>query len=154
MFKDLVVVVTGGAQGIGKGIVLAYARNGANVVIADVNKELGQQLEMDLLAQGHSVLFVETDVTKEQDIVSLMQKVVDHFGTIHILINNAGKFQHKSLYDLTLDEWNDMIQTNLTSFSGYPHPLKEVKASGGCHGIGKEFFVQAQSRFRTQLCEA
>ncbi|MFJ8088772.1 SDR family NAD(P)-dependent oxidoreductase [Lysinibacillus sp. NPDC095746] len=39
------------------------------------------------------------------------------FGTIHILINNAGKFQHKSFYNVTLDEWNDMIQTNLTSFS-------------------------------------
>ncbi|MGE7674042.1 glucose 1-dehydrogenase [Lysinibacillus sp. NPDC094403] len=115
MFKDLVVVVTGGAQGIGKGIVLAYARNGANVVIADVNKELGLQLEKGLLVQGYSVRFVQTDVTKEQDVVSLMQKAVDHFGTIHILINNAGEFQHKSLYDVTLDEWNAMIQTNLTS---------------------------------------
>ncbi|WP_234007834.1 SDR family NAD(P)-dependent oxidoreductase [Lysinibacillus sp. FJAT-14745] len=57
---------------------------------------LGQQLEKDLLAQGYSVLFVQTDVTKEQDIVSVMQKEGDHFGTIHILINNAGKFQHKS----------------------------------------------------------
>ncbi|QQP15060.1 hypothetical protein FJQ98_21195 [Lysinibacillus agricola] len=38
---------------------------------------------------------------------------MDHFGTIHILINNVGKFQHKSLYDVTSDEWNDMIQTNL-----------------------------------------
>ncbi|MFT9820589.1 SDR family NAD(P)-dependent oxidoreductase [Lysinibacillus sp. NPDC056185] len=118
MFKDLVVVVTGGAQGIGNGIVLTYARNGANVVIADVNKELGQLLEKDLIEQGYSVLFVQTDVTKEQDIVSLMQKIVNHFGTIHILINNAGKFQHKSFYDVTLDEWNDMIQTNLTLFSG------------------------------------
>jgi len=58
MFKDLIVVVTGGAQGIGKGIVLAYARKSANVIIADVNKELGQQLEKDLLEQGYSVLFV------------------------------------------------------------------------------------------------
>ncbi|MGE8003228.1 glucose 1-dehydrogenase [Lysinibacillus sp. NPDC093216] len=115
MFKDLVVVVTGGAQGIGKGIALAYARNGANVVIADVNKVLGQQLEKDLLEQGYSVLFAQTDVTKEQDIVSLMQKAVDHFSTIHILINNAGKFHHKSFYDVTLNEWNVMIQTNLTS---------------------------------------
>ncbi|MGE7999801.1 SDR family NAD(P)-dependent oxidoreductase [Lysinibacillus sp. NPDC093190] len=65
--------------------------------------------------QGYSVLFVQTDVTKEQGIVSLMQKAVDHFGTIHILMNNVGKFQHKSLYDVTLDEWNDTIQTNLTS---------------------------------------
>ncbi|MGY3186335.1 hypothetical protein ACVWXS_001036 [Lysinibacillus sp. TE18511] len=44
------------------------------------------------------------------------------------------------------------MQIDLTSFSGSKHPLKEVKASGGCQGIGKEFFVQAQSRFRTQLC--
>ncbi len=115
MFKDSVVVVTGGAQGIGKGIVLAYASTGAKVVIADVNRENGQQLEKDLLEQGYSALFVETNVTKEKDIVSLMQKVVDHFGTIHILINNAGKFQHKSAYDVTLDEWNEIIHTNLTS---------------------------------------
>ncbi|WP_370042165.1 SDR family NAD(P)-dependent oxidoreductase [Lysinibacillus sp. RC79] len=79
------------------------------------------QLENDLLAKGHSVLFAQTDVTIEQDIVSLMQKAINHFGTIPILINNAGKLQHKSLYDVTLDEWNDMIQTNLTSFSGCPN---------------------------------
>jgi len=115
MFKDSVVVVTGGAQGIGKGIVLAYARQGAKVVIADINKDLGQQLEKDLLGQGFSVLFVHTDVAKEQDIVSLMQQAVEHYGSIHILINNAGKFQHKSPYDITFDEWNDLLQTNLTS---------------------------------------
>ena len=80
-----------------------------------MNKELGQKLEKELLEQGYSVLFVQTDGTKEQDIISLMQKVVNHFGTIHILINNAGKFQHKSLYDETLDEWNNLIQTNYAS---------------------------------------
>lgn len=72
MFKDLVVIVTGGAQGIGKGITLAYAQQGAKVVIADLNAGLGQQLEQDMLAQGYSALFVPTDVTKEQDIIHLM----------------------------------------------------------------------------------
>ncbi len=57
-----------------------------------------------------------------------MQKAIDYFGTSHIVINNAGKFQHKSLNDITLDEWNDMLQTNLTSFSRY-------------HGIGKGVFM-------------
>ncbi|KOY81127.1 SDR family oxidoreductase [Lysinibacillus macroides] len=115
MFKDSVVIVTGGAQGIGKGIVLAYAQNSANVVIADINDDLGQQLEKDMLAQGLPALFVKTDVTKEQDIVYLMQHTVEQFGTINILINNAGKFQHKSPYDVTCEEWNYLLQTNLTS---------------------------------------
>lgn len=115
MFKDAVVVVTGGAQGIGKGIVLAYARQGAKVVIADINKGLGQQLETDLVDQGFSVIFVHTDVAKEQDIVSLMRRVVEQYGAIHIFINNAGKFQHTSPYDITWEEWNDLLQTNLTS---------------------------------------
>ncbi|KUF32742.1 MULTISPECIES: glucose 1-dehydrogenase [Lysinibacillus] len=115
MFKDSVVVVTGGAQGIGKGIVLAYARHGAKVVIADLNDGLGQQLEQDMLAQGYAVLFVQTDVTKEQDIVQLMQRAVEQYGTIHILINNAGQFQHISPYDVTFEEWNHLLHTNLTS---------------------------------------
>lgn len=115
MFKDSVVIVTGGAQGIGKGIVHAYARQGAKVVIADLNEGLGQQLEQDLLAKGYSVLFVHTDVTKEEEIFHLMQRAVEQYGTIHILINNAGKFQHKSPYDVTFEEWSDLLHTNLTS---------------------------------------
>lgn len=85
------------------------------MVIADLNEGLGQQLEQDLLAQGYSVLLVQTDVTKEQDIVQLMQRTVEQYGTIHILINNAGKFQHKSPYEVTLVERNELLQTNLTS---------------------------------------
>ncbi|MEK5232779.1 glucose 1-dehydrogenase [Lysinibacillus sp. FSL K6-0232] len=115
MFKDSVVIVTGGAQGIGKGIALAYARNGAKVVIADIAQELGQQLEKELLVQGFPALFVQTDVTKEQDIVYLMERAVEQFETIDILINNAGKFQHKAPYDVTFEEWNNLLQTNLTS---------------------------------------
>ncbi|MEK5331870.1 SDR family NAD(P)-dependent oxidoreductase [Lysinibacillus sp. FSL W8-0992] len=115
MFENAVVVVTGGAQGIGKGVVLAYAKSGAKVVIADVNVELGKQLEQEMHGQGYSALFVETDVTKEQDIISLMQQTVQHYGTITILINNAGKFLHLSPYDITFAQWHDILQTNLTS---------------------------------------
>lgn len=109
MFENAVVVVTGGAQGIGKGVVLAYAKSGAKVVIADVNVEYGKQLEQEMHGQGYSALFVETDVTKEQDIISLMQQTVQHFGTISILINNAGKFQHVSPYVITFAQWHDIF---------------------------------------------
>ncbi|MGE7841427.1 SDR family NAD(P)-dependent oxidoreductase [Lysinibacillus sp. NPDC093712] len=115
MFENAVVVVTGGAQGIGKGVVLAYAKSGAKVVIADVNVELGKQLEQEMHGQGYSALFVETDVTKEQDIISLMQQTVQHYGTITILINNAGKFLQLSPYNITFAQWHDILQTNLTS---------------------------------------
>lgn len=115
MFEKSVVVVTGGAQGIGEGIVRAYAQRGAKVVIADVNVELGHQLAQDCNEQGYSALFVEADVSKEQDIVALMQQTVQHFGTITILINNAGKFEHVSPYDITVEQWHNLLQTNLTS---------------------------------------
>lgn len=115
MFEKSVVVVTGGAQGIGEGIVRAYAQRGAKVVIADVNVELGHQLAQECNEQGYSALFVEADVSKEQDIVALMQQTVQHFGTITILINNAGKFEHVSPYDITVAQWHNLLQTNLTS---------------------------------------
>lgn len=115
MFEKSVVVVTGGAQGIGEGIVRAYAQRGAKVVIADVNVELGHQLAQECNEQGYSALFVEADVSKEQDIVALMQQTIQHFGTITILINNAGKFEHVSPYDITVAQWHNLLQTNLTS---------------------------------------
>ncbi|MFJ7950191.1 SDR family NAD(P)-dependent oxidoreductase [Lysinibacillus sp. NPDC096418] len=115
MFHDSVVVITGGAQGIGRGVALAYAKSGAKVVIADIDLAKGKQLESELQAMGCSRLFIQTDVSKEQDIVSLMQQTVNHFGTINILINNAGTFQYTSPYDLSMEDWNHVIQTNLSS---------------------------------------
>ena len=115
MFQDSVVVITGGAQGIGRGVAMAYAKCGAKVVIADTQYERGKQLEKELQTRGYTALFIQTDVSKEQEIVSLMKQTVDHFGTINILINNAGTFQCASPYDLSMEDWNQVIQTNLSS---------------------------------------
>ena len=115
MFQDSVVIITGGAQGIGRGIALAYAKCGAKVVIADINLDTGKEIENELQTLGYSSLFVHTDVSKEHDIISLMKQTVDHFGAIDILINNAGTFQYTSPYDLSMKDWNHVIQTNLSS---------------------------------------
>ena len=115
MFQDSVVIVTGGAQGIGRSVAIAYAKCGAKVVIADIQHERGKQVENELQAQGHTCLFIQTDVSKEEDIVALMKQTVDHFGTIDILINNAGTFQYTSPYDVSMADWNRVIQTNLSS---------------------------------------
>ncbi|MER2009794.1 MAG: SDR family oxidoreductase [Psychrobacillus sp.] len=115
MFDDKVVIITGAAQGIGRGVAQVYAENSAHVILADSNESLGRETEESLLQQGYSCLFIKTDVRVEKDVINLMEQTTKEFGTIDILINNAGKFQAKSPYDLSLDEWDDVIHTNLRS---------------------------------------
>lgn len=109
-FNDRVVIVTGASNGIGAGIASEYIKSGAKVVMADIKEP----------AVGHmnersNLLFIKTDVRKENDIIQLMNKTKENFGRIDILINNAGKGLFKSPYDVTVEEWDDIIQTNLRS---------------------------------------
>jgi NAD(P)-dependent dehydrogenase (short-subunit alcohol dehydrogenase family) len=114
-FTNKVVIVTGGANGIGRGIASAYAKKGAKVLLADVDEGEGKKTEFELKQEGVDVLFVKTDVRNADDISNLMRTAKLSFGRIDILINNAGKGLFKSLYDVTLEEWDDIIQTNLRS---------------------------------------
>lgn len=114
-FINQVVVVTGAAKGIGRGIAAAYVENGAKVVIADVDEAAGIQTEAELKQMGADILFVKTDVKKEDDIINLMETAKKTYGRIDVLINNAGKGLFKSLYEVTVEEWEDIIQTNLRS---------------------------------------
>lgn len=114
-FINQVVVVTGAAKGIGRGIAAAYVENGAKVVIADVDEAAGIQTESELKQMGADILFVKTDVKKEDDIINLMETAKKTYGRIDVLINNAGKGLFKSLYEVTIEEWEDIIQTNLRS---------------------------------------
>jgi NAD(P)-dependent dehydrogenase (short-subunit alcohol dehydrogenase family) len=114
-FTNKVVIVTGGAKGIGRGVASAYAQKGAKVLIADVDEVEGKQTEVEIKRTGGDVLFVKTDVKSESDIIDLMVKAKNSYGRIDILINNAGKGLFKSLYDVTIEEWDDIIQTNLRS---------------------------------------
>lgn len=114
-FINQVVVVTGAAKGIGRGIAAVYVENGAKVVIADVDEAAGIQTEAELKQMGADILFVKTDVKKEDDIINLMETAKKTYGRIDVLINNAGKGLFKSLYEVTVEEWEDIIQTNLRS---------------------------------------
>jgi NAD(P)-dependent dehydrogenase (short-subunit alcohol dehydrogenase family) len=114
-FINKVVIVTGAANGIGRAIAAAYAENGANVLIADVDEIAGKQTESELKQIGEDILFVKTDVKKEGDIIALMEIAKKKYGRIDVLINNAGKGVFKSLYEVSVEEWDDIIQTNLRS---------------------------------------
>ncbi|WP_338452399.1 glucose 1-dehydrogenase [Niallia oryzisoli] len=114
-FSNKTVIVTGAGKGIGKGIALAYAENGANVIVAEMDEKTGSQTVHTIKEQGGEALFVQTDVRKETEIISLMETVNQAYGRIDILINNAGKGVFKPLFDLSIEEWDDVIQTNLRS---------------------------------------
>ena len=90
MTQARVTLVTGGAYGIGRGIVQEFAGKGEAVVIADLDAERGTALESSVAAAGGQVLFVRTDVRVESQIQALMGRISEVFGRIDVLCNNAG----------------------------------------------------------------
>jgi NAD(P)-dependent dehydrogenase (short-subunit alcohol dehydrogenase family) len=115
ILKGRVTVVTGASSGIGEACALGYAKAGAKVVLAARRKERLDALVERIEADGGEALAVQTDVTSEADVANLFKQAVDRFGTVDILINNAGFADSTPIEDMTLEMWDKMIATNLTS---------------------------------------
>ena len=112
-FSGKVVIVTGAGRGIGKCIAMTYASQGARVVIAEKDPSICEATVGSIREFGGEAIFCPTDVTKPEDIARLMQSVDEAYHRVDILINNAGIGITKSPYDLSLDEWDLVINTNL-----------------------------------------
>lgn len=108
-----VVIVTGAGKGIGRSIAEAYAAEGALVVIAEKNPETGSRAERMITSAGNRAEFIRTDVSRPDDIKELIAKTVRNHGTLDILINNAGIARWESPYTLAVEEWDEVINTNL-----------------------------------------
>lgn len=107
------ILVTGGAQGIGKAISLAFARPGAHVVLADIDREAGDELVHEMRHNGLSAVFVETDVADEAAVRFCVQAALTRFGHIDVLVNNAGISWKGSIWDRSAAAWDRVLAVNL-----------------------------------------
>jgi len=111
--KDNVALVTGSAQGIGKTIALALAREGANVVISDVSLEKAEETAKECAALGVKTLAVKFDVSKPDEVSAAFTKIVGEMGRLDILVNNAGITRDGLLMRMKDDDWDLVININL-----------------------------------------
>jgi NAD(P)-dependent dehydrogenase (short-subunit alcohol dehydrogenase family) len=131
-YKGKVVVVTGGGRGLGGSIAQTYASKGAIVVVAEKVSSLGLEIQKAIVTAGGISTFIHTDVSKPEEIENLFASSVELYGSVDILINNAGISKWRSPYELTVDEWDEILNTNLRSvFLCSREAAKVMRANGG-----------------------
>ncbi|WKZ70482.1 MAG: 3-oxoacyl-ACP reductase FabG [Melioribacteraceae bacterium] len=107
-------VITGGAQGIGKATVLKFVNEGANVAIWDLDSDKGISLLNEFKNNDQKVIFYKVNVAKAKEVKDAMQKVISDFRKVDILINNAGITKDSTLKKMTQEQWQQVIDVNLT----------------------------------------
>lgn len=117
------VIVTGGAANIGRGITLAFAKEKANVVIADIDEEQGQKVAGEAKGLGGKIVAIKTDVTDYSSVEAMVKKTLETFGSIDVLVNNAGFVNNKMFLKKPVDEYEKEIKIN---YLGVVHCTRAV----------------------------
>lgn len=112
--KDKVAVITGGGRGLGQQIAEAYVEAGAKVVLCSRRVENCKQVKEQLEAKGGEALALQLDVTNPDSVADVVQKALDHFGKIDILVNNSGASWGAPALEMPYEAWQKVVQTNLT----------------------------------------
>ncbi len=123
LLKDRICIVTGGSSGIGRGIALEFAREGARIAIADKQESplQGKYHEKDVITPtvheieklGAQGIFIKTDVSDELQVEQMIQRTVEHFGGLDILVNNAGIHIPGSSQEISIADWDKVVGVNL-----------------------------------------
>jgi NAD(P)-dependent dehydrogenase (short-subunit alcohol dehydrogenase family) len=119
-----VAIITGGGTGIGKQTALRFGKEGAKVVVTDINEASVQQTVIEIKEQGGEALAIRHDVGSEDNWIQVVNDTVKVFGKIDVLFNNAGIYVIKPLFDTTVEDWNRLMNINVTSvFLGMKHVI-------------------------------
>jgi 3-oxoacyl-[acyl-carrier protein] reductase len=132
-FDGKVAIVTGAGSGFGEAIAARFAREGARVVVSDVNDESGRRVAAAIEEEGGAARYVHADVSKAAEVKALIDSAVSAFGGLDILVNNAG-FSHRTvgLWDLPEEEYDRVLATNLKGvFLGCKFAIPVMRQRGG-----------------------
>jgi NAD(P)-dependent dehydrogenase (short-subunit alcohol dehydrogenase family) len=106
-------IITGGGSGIGRAISRRLSRDGASVVLADVDRDGAEGTANDIVDQGGDAIAIETDVSDSDDVDVLLDRTLDHFGRLDVLVNNAGIITRGPVTETSDGDWDDVVDVNL-----------------------------------------
>ncbi|WP_077624182.1 SDR family NAD(P)-dependent oxidoreductase [Sediminibacillus massiliensis] len=130
--KGKKAIVTGGVSGIGEFTVREMVKEGASVLIADINDQLGEELAAELNGEETKVVFQHVDVSKETDIEAMVEKAEKEFGQLDIIFSNAGIGALSPSAELSYEDWQKVISINLDGvFLCAKHAIKAMQKTGG-----------------------
>lgn len=133
-FKDNVVIVTGAARGIGRAIALGFGREGAKVVVADILEDQGKETARMVTESGGQGLFVYVDVSNKDTVETMVQKTLETFGTIDVLVNNAGICPFHDFLTMPEDLWDRVLAVNLKGNFLCSQAVANVMVAKGIRG--------------------
>lgn len=111
--KDRVVIITGAGSGLGRAHALAFADEGASVVVNDINLEAAQKVVDDIKANGGQAVANHSDITNYDDSINAVRQAVETFGDLHVVVNNAGICRDRMFASMTEEEWDAVIAVHL-----------------------------------------
>lgn len=131
--KDKVAIITGASSGIGKAIAVLFAKEGAKVVVSDIDEKKGKEVVKEINDKGGDSIFVKADSSSAEDNKRLVEKTVEKFGALHIAVNNAGiGGPQANVGDYPIDGWEKVIAINLNGvFYGMRYQIPAMEKSNG-----------------------
>jgi len=133
--KDKTAIVTGAGSGFGEGIAKRFAQEGCKVLVNDLNPQGGERVVAEIRAAGGQAHFVQADVSKDADVKRLIEGCLDHFGGLHIIVNNAGTtHRNRPMLEVSEEEFDRIYAVNVKSlFLTAKHAVPHLRAQkSGC----------------------
>ena len=130
--KDKIAVITGSGKGLGEAMALLFSREGAKIVVFDIDEPAGRETVEQIRGQGGEAIFVHGDVSNPDDAVRVIDAAVDAYGRVDVLVNNAGIHVDRTVADTTEEEWDRILGVNLKGvFLCSKAAIPQMRRQGG-----------------------